>query len=398
MAERTRIYKATDWQIWTYVPEPGSFVLDFSKLDGPDVLGTTGGSLQILDAEIASLSIVDGAEVSQGFLSELNPTQMQASLSIKNFTATDANAFFLGTDVAVTYKNESDINDAVYGYNTPVFIGRLRSFQVEVMPGADFSNISLSASSKTEDDVNILMGIQRNSTSGKENLITAAAADLGVLIVSPGSLYNFKNNQYEVKTIGEWFTDLQLCNMNVVCDFLNRNPATGVWNKFIFGVPAEIETPQVVFDESSISDVIFDWSGAGAPTGVSLTNYFQPELVYTYGISNQQSNGIVNYFATVDLKDITEMTEVGQKMVSMNKAFRPVTVTTLTAYSNQEITFSDVDSHLYPSNLASIPKTVSIDLPSQGFDEVPMIVTGRTLEITPDTWTTTYNLWKGFTN
>jgi hypothetical protein len=398
MADRTRIYKPTDWQIWTYVPEPGSFVLDFSQLNGPHVLGTVGGSLEILDAEIGSLSIVDGGEVSQGFLSELSPTQMQATLSIKDFTAADANSFFLGTDVVVTYKNESDINDAVYGYNTPVFIGRLRSFQVQVMPNADFSEISLSASSKTEDDVNILMGIQKNTIENKENLISDAAALLGVSITTPGSLYNFSNSKYEVKTIGEWFTDLQLGNMNVVCDLLSRNSGTGVWNKFIFGLPAQIDTPEYVFDESSISDVIFDWSGAGAPTGVSLTNSGIADLVYQFGITNQESNGIFNYSATLDLKNITQMTEVGQKMISMHKAFRPVSITTLTAYTNQEITFSDLNSHLYPSNLVDITRTISIDLPSKGFDEVPMIVTGRTLEITPDTWITTYNLWKGFTN
>jgi hypothetical protein len=48
--------------------------------------------------------------------------------------------------------------------------------------------------------------------------------------------------------------------------------------------------------------------------------------------------------------------------------------------------------------LAQVGDTVAIDLPDQGFSNVPMLVTGRTMEITPDNWTTTYNLWKGFTN
>jgi hypothetical protein len=93
------------------------------------------------------------------------------------------------------------------------------------------------------------------------------------------------------------------------------------------------------------------------------------------------------------------MAAVGQKMLSMNKAFRPVEVATETARTYQEITFDDrYGVFYYPTNLAQVGDTVAIDLPNQGFSNVPMLVTGRIMEITPDTWTTTYNLWKGFTD
>jgi hypothetical protein len=143
--------------------------------------------------------------------------------------------------------------------------------------------------------------------------------------------------------------------------------------------------------------VVFGWSGVGSPTGVNLTNYFDNALVYQFGGSSNSQN--FTYNATIDVKDITQMAAVGQKMLSMNKAFRPIEVATETARTYQEITFDDrYGVFFYPANLAQVGDTVAIDLPDQGFSNVPMLVTGRTMEITPDNWTTTYNLWKGFTN
>jgi hypothetical protein len=401
MATTSRTYNASDWSIWTYVPEPGAFLLDFSQLNGPDVLGTTGGSMQIVDADIASVSLTSGSEVDQGIFLPITPMIMQASLSIKNFTATDANKFYVGTDLWLTLDNESGYSDPDFGSTTPFFIGRIRDFSVDVMPGEDFATINLSCSSDLEDDLNTLIAVTTGTTLSKTLWVVNYASEAGIRLSpinfqsSAYSVYNFATSRREVKSYGDWLQDIYICDMTMGYDSVT--PEIGPW---LWGANAALSivgTPVKTFGDEDISDVVFGWSGVGSPTGVNLTNYFDNELVYQFGGSSNSQN--FTYSATIDVKDITQMAAVGQKMLSMNKAFRPVEVATETARTYQEITFDDrYGVFYYPTNLAQVGDTVAIDLPDQGFSNVPMLVTGRIMEITPDTWTTTYNLWKGFTN
>jgi hypothetical protein len=374
--------------------------LDFSQLNGPDVLGTTGGSIQIVDADIASVSLTSGSEVDQGIFLPITPMIMQASLSIKNFTATDANKFYVGTDLWLTLDNESGYSDPNFGLTTPFFIGRIRDFSVDVMPGQDFATINLSCSSDLEDDLNTLVPVFTSTTLSKTLWVINYAAEAGIRLSpinfqsSAYSVYNFATSRREVKSYGDWLQDIYTCDMTMGFDSVT--PEFG----WLWGANAALSTvgtPVKTFGDEDISDVVFGWSGAGSPTGVNLTNYFDNELVYQFGGSSNSEN--FTYSATIDVKDITQMGAVGQKMLLMNKAFRPVEVATETARTYQEITFDDrYGVFYYPTNLAQVGDTVAIDLPDQGFSNVPMLVTGRIMEITPDTWTTTYNLWKGFTN
>jgi hypothetical protein len=401
MATTSRTYNASDWSIWTYVPEPGAFLLDFSQLNGPDVLGTTGGSMQIVDADIASVNLTSGSEVDQGIFLPITPMIMQASLSIKNFTATDANKFYVGTDIWLTLDNESGYSEPNFGLTTPFFIGRIRDFNVDVRPGEDFATINLSCSSDLEDDLNTLVPVTTSTTLSKTLQVINYAADAGIRLSpinfqsSAYSIYNFATTRTEVKSYGDWLQDIYTCDMTMGYDSVT--PELGPW---LWGANAALSTvgpPVKTFGDEDISDVVFGWSGVGSPTGVNLTNYFNSDLVYQFGGSSNSQN--FTYSATIDVKDINEMSAVGQKMLSMNKAFRPVEVSIETARTYQQITFDDrYGVFYYPTNLAQVGDTVAIDLPNQGFINVPMLVTGRTIEITPDNWTTTYNLWKGFTN
>jgi hypothetical protein len=401
MATTSRTYNASDWSIWTYVPEPGAFLLDFSQLNGPDVLGTTGGSMQIVDADIASVSLTSGSQVDQGILLQITPMIMQASLSIKNFTATDADKFYVGTDVWLTLDNESGYSEPNFGLTTPFFIGRIRDFSVDVIPGQDFATINLSCSSDLEDDLNTLIPVITDTVTSKSLVVVNAADEAGIRL-SPinfqstaYSVYNFATSRREVKSYGDWLQDIYTCDMTMGFDSVT--PFSSFWLWGANAALSTVGTPVKTFGDEDISDVLFGWSGVGSPTGVNLTNYFNNELVYQFGGSSNSQN--FTYSATIDVKDITQMAAVGQKMLSMNKAFRPIEVATETARTYQEITFDDrYGVFYYPTNLAQVGDTVAIDLPDQGFSNVPMLVTGRIMEITPDTWTTTYNLWKGFTN
>jgi hypothetical protein len=401
MATSSRTYNASDWSIWTYVPEPGAFLLDFSQLNGPDVLGTTGGSMQIVDADIASVNLTSGSEVDQGIFLPITPMIMQASLSVKNFTATDANKFYVGTDIWLTLDNESGYSDPDFDLTTPFFIGRIRDFNVDVRPGEDFATINLSCSSDLEDDLNTLVPVFTTTTLSKTLRVINYASEAGIRLSpinfqsSAYSIYNFATTRTEVKSYGDWLQDIYTCDMTMGYDSVT--PEIGPWLWGANAALSTVGTPVKTFGDEDISDVVFGWSGVGAPTGVNLTNYFNSDLVYQFGGSSNSQN--FTYSATIDVKDINEMSAVGQKMLSMNKAFRPIEVATETARTYQQITFDDrYGVFYYPTNLAQVGDTVAIDLPDQGFSNVPMLVTGRIMEITPDTWTTTYNLWKGFTN
>jgi hypothetical protein len=401
MATSSRTYNASDWSIWTYVPEPGAFLLDFSQLNGPDVLGTTGGSMQIVDADISSVTLTSGSEVDQGIFLPITPMIMQASLSIKNFTADDANKFYVGTDIWLTLNNEETTPDPDFDLTTPFFIGRIRDFAVDVIPGEDFSIVNLSCTSDLEDDLNTFIPVTTDTVTFKSFLVLNYAAEAGIRLSpinfqsSAYSVYNFATARKEVKSYGDWLQDIYTCDMTMGFDSVT--PEFG----WLWGANAALSTvgtPVKTFGDEDISNVVFGWSGAGSPTGVNLTNYFDNEIVYQFGGSSNSQN--FTYNATIDVKDINQMSAVGQKMLSMNKAFRPVEVSIETARTYQEITFDDryLGSYYYPTNLAQVGDTVAIDLPDQGFSNVPMLVTGRIMEITPDNWTTTYNLWKGFTN
>jgi hypothetical protein len=401
MATISRTYNASDWSIWTYVPEPGSFVLDFSQLNGSDVLGTTGGSMQILDTDISSVTLTSGSEVDQGIFLPITPMIMQASLSVKNFTATDANKFYVGTDIWLTLDNESGYSEPNFDLTTPFFIGRIRDFSVDVMPGEDFSIVNLSCSSDLEDDLNTLVPVTTDTVTSKSLAVVNAASTAGIRLSpinfqsSAYSIYNFATSRREVKSYGDWLQDIYTCDMTMGFDSVT--PVSGSWLWGANAALSTVGTPVKTFGDVDVSNVVFGWSGVGSPTGVNLTNYFNSELIYQFGGSSDSQN--FTYSATIDVKDITQMSAVGQKMLSMNKAFRPVEVATETARTYQQITFDDrYGVFFYPTNLAQVGDTVAIDLPNQGFSNVPMLVTGRTIEITPDTWTTTYNLWKGFTN
>jgi hypothetical protein len=110
------------------------------------------------------------------------------------------------------------------------------------------------------------------------------------------------------------------------------------------------------------------------------------------------------------------MASVGQRYLSMFQSFEPITVTNTIAYKYQDITFKELsllgnsgfEPHwLYPVNLYEVGEMIEIYTEKIGtytFDDIVFgnlfqgIITGRTMEITPDSWTVTYQLWKGFTN
>jgi hypothetical protein len=408
MADVTKTYLTEDWKIWTYKPVDDRFVLDLDKLNDADhPLSATEGTIAKIDALIAGITINEGGQIEQGIFSSLEPASMTVEMSIKNFVTDDARKFFIGSEIWATHANGATVSNTYNGLgkNSIYFMGRIRSFNVDIQPGADFSTVSIFATSRTEDDVNTLITITKDTTSQKKNLITDAAYNqAGISLTATALDYNFANTATETKSFGEWVTDLNICDLDVIYDQPYADPSQAanntVWRQRVIAKENFWAGIYWGFSNDDIIDAQLDYSGASAPTGVTLTNYANNALVYQYGTGATSGTGSFNYSNTIDVKDITQMQTIGQKMISMTQSFRPISITTKTATNYQDITYREFDQlsnsrWFYPVNLVNVGSVNIISFNNLS-ENVTCIVTGRTLEITPDDWTTTYQLWKGF--
>lgn len=422
MATVSKTYSTADWKVWTYKPFDDRFILDFSKLDDAATpLSASEGSVAVIDALIGGITITEGSAVTQGIFTELQPAQATVEMIMKDFVVADSKLFLVGSPIWITYHNAETVDDVVYGKNTPIFKGKISSFNVDVTPGEDFASITVTAESTVADDVNQLVTITKDTTSYKYVLLATAAGnsagDISTYLNGP-SFYHYASTNTETKTFGEWVTDLNLCDMNIIFDstqFLYnsyRSPSSANFG-YVQRTATESSTNSnsstKTFYEDVITDVKLDWSGADSPTGVTLTNYFNPATIYQYGSSAENANGgAYQYANTVDVKDLTEMTTIGQKMLAMFKEFSPVTINVKVATNYQTVYFPGTpflnsysglldEANIYPENLVPIGTNVWVVLPSLDVSS-HILVTGRTIVVTPDDWTCSYNLWKGFTS
>jgi len=417
MANRTQTYLSKDWNIWTNKQfNAGRFRLDFSKLDDASApLGLYDDYLAILDVKINSININQGAQISQGIFSEISPSRLSINMEMRNFTADDSNQFFIGLPIVVTYKNAETLDDFYWGKNTPIFYGRIRSFNVDIQPGTNIASLSVTATTANEDYLNTLIAIDKDTTNYKSTLIYNATSQVipGPARFNAPSLYHYASTNSEVKTYGEWLSDLNLGDLAIVADdykFSGFSPSPirqVIYDTALKFQPNTLGSNVFTYDSTNIIDLTLDWSGAESPSGVTLTNYFNNAIIYQYGSDGRSNSGSFNFSATLDVKELTEMETIGKKMISMSKKFAPIEIVTKTATNFHNLTFKELvytfggaTNYLYikPENLSEVGDTIQINMPDYGFINQQMLVTGRTLEITPDDWTTTYNLWKGFTN
>lgn len=409
------IYESGFWKLWTYQPQPGSFVLDFSQLDGSDVLGDGSDGLAVADYPISSVIIQQGAGVEFGVVHTVAPSTAQVTLNVKGFTADQINDFFVGTEVLIGYDNQDGTSDPF----TQVFYGKIESVNVEFVPGEDYSTITVSCLAISADYLNVDIVFQKNEIQYKDELIKSATLLAGFEIETDFSAYHYKGTAKESKSLGEWVTDLALCDFMQMRDFPIPSFVSkpnisdkSTWivryhNRPYFAITKQTLATSGTLDGNVIKDIELGWSGAGSPTGVTLTNYTDETIVYQYGSTVSGAGGSVSYVNTVDVKNLTEMQTIGTDFLAMNKKFTPLSVSTIVATNYQPIEFRATilngtggvsTAEIYPIGFYSLGETITIDLPNYGIDEQDMIIVGRTIEVTPDNWTTTYNLWKGFTN
>lgn len=404
MADKTQTYLTSDWNIWTYKPFDDRFILNFSELnDATTPLSATDGSVEILDCLIGNIAINEGSPVN-GIFNSIGPATMSATLVVENFSTTDSRRFLVGSTIWVTLRNGQTVDNTYLnlGKNTPYFMGRIRSFNVSVQPGSDIATINLECSSTTEDNLNTLISIDKDTTTPKFDLIYYAIEPYGFqLSGSSANSFYFGNGDIEVKTYGEWILDYITCDSLVIADTIDIIGASGSsWPfknqlKYKTGRGSSAHT----FGEDEIVGVELDWSGAESPTGVSLTLAANSAINYQIGaISSGDNIGMFNYTNTLDVKDLSELIVAGQRMLSQTAEFAPVNISTIVATNNQDIIYEDrlgLGQWFWPINLRKPMDTITVDLPTLDVDAQRMLIVGRSMLITPDNWTCDYQLYKG---
>lgn len=431
MATASRIYETSDWQVWTYAPEPGAFILNKSKLD-VGVLGSTGGSMTPNTAEITSISLTEGGEPSSGIFTDPQAASLSVGLLVKDFTVTESEKYFAGSPIWVTLKNEETVPEKRFGLNTPIFIGKITSFDANVMPGMDFTEINIQATSNTSDMLNMLLTVEKGIVEDKYFYINEAAYSqyppdwqdpgqnyatwfVDLRFFEANRLYNFANTDTETKSVGEWLTDYNNCEQYVCVDsvkpfYLSFNDGVSTFIDYVSAPQLSFNEPYLslvttTYTSDDIYSCTLGWSGADSPTGVNLSLASDSEISYVYGTTQENlSSSAFLYSQTLDVKNLAELQAIGSKTLSMAASYTTTSISVEIARTGQEIEFRSFDNSIFddrflqPKMLAYAGDQIKITLSDLGITNQIMIVTGRQIEVTPDTFSVTYNLWKGFTN
>ena len=206
MPNRTQTYLTSDWKIWTYQPTSTGFVLNVSKLDGPDVLGNSGtefGTLQPLDCLITNLTINEGTSIDIFSVPSVSPPTLTATFIVDSFTNNELRNYYVGKRVFITHKNAQTFVDAAWGTNSVYFEGVIQDIQVACLPGEQFTSVTISAVSGHQNVFNTQVTITKDVAVNKGDLLDLYASPNPYYQISYGfSPYYWANNDTETKTVG----------------------------------------------------------------------------------------------------------------------------------------------------------------------------------------------------
>ena len=421
MATRSRIYKSTDWQIWTYVPTPGVLRLDFSKWNDGSKWGSTPGSIEPIDLPISEISITEDFSPSLG-LTQMNSGTANFSFEVQTFDKSVLAEFYTGKPIYITLKNEETTRlDPTFGQNTIIFSGYISSASFEYNKFNVVQTLNVTATDSMQYLLNSLLSVTKTIgafDSKTENLQTAffttTTKDTRPIycLRDGGSPFNFSglppaniSGKYEkagveVNSWGYWVQDL----INTYAG----NYIVGYPYIFVNVGSNQVETFKR-FQFSGLSDVNSFSSYATMQldkvVSVSVGNSFPDKpsvfeisnnsgLNYSFGQSVANStNQVISYNQVVD----SPQTDL-EPMVVANLSFRnwisPIEVTIELAREYQTIVFDDKQGlkYLFPQNYAQCSDAIFLDLTSNGFESADsyLYITGRTITVTKDNALITY--------
>ena len=400
MATTSRTYLPTDWQVWTYTPVAGKFRLDFSTLNGSDVLGGVSdtGSMTVLDVDINSIMIRDGERPQQSVFGSVSPATASISMSTNTWNANTVKELYAGKYIAITLKNQAIFDVDVYGKNAVFFLGTISSSTYQVDPINRITTFVLEAVDIFSNAANSQIQLVRSTTTGKATsllqaiLNSNAGYDSHLVILPDQDLASTsETNTTEYRSLGEWIDDFVTTTVAIPISKYELAP-TLIRRVNLYPLFTQPTTGTQITD-SMVTAVQMATDGDDIPTSFNLSN---TTTIYSKG-QNQQ--GIltqpIDYTATLDVNGSSQLQAIADRISSYKPKLSPISITIKTAQTFQSIDFSNDPDYYFPNTW--YPNGTNIDVYLAYFGNVHYYtkIVGQDHEITPDYWQTTYHLLKG---
>lgn len=428
MAERTRVYKSTDWQVWFYEPVANKFRLDFSVLNGPDVLSATDGSMAATSYGIAEIFIRNNGPLDNGVVGI--PTGSTASIVLKtdSVTKNSMKEFYQGKKVVITLKNEETTRThAIYGQNTPMFTGFITTASLSYQPNNYEHEIVIEAQDALQYVLNTLQTITKANGSFTDTIDGIYALKGFKLMPDDALNVNYvpqpesmslpsnpqnamweTNGSTETQSIGSWLENLSYIYTAkfAICSITNLYAVSAsqfdFFRHFYFRPQQDKElSPSIKFPQEQIFNVTLENDMANL---ANVFNFTTPSgLQYSSGIYSAGSiNNLVQLDKTIDAQ-LGLFPQIVANARSVVNEYAPIEIDILQATDNQEIVFDDslfaldagFTGFYFPKAFKTIGEKTTFDLSQLGFSNFETkIVYGQEITVTKDNWTTKYMLGK----
>jgi hypothetical protein len=412
MASRSRTYLPTDWKVWVYTPVAGKFRLDFSLLNGTDVLGgpSDEGSIQVLDLDITNIELQDGQAPDTSVFGQFTAGTMNLTAQLLTYDSTFVAELYNGKEIYLTLENEGNSADDIFGTNTVFFMGRIDSLDIQVDPINLVTTLNVSATDIISAVVNYPLTLTKSNSTTKSVQLTAAFTQLlDDKKISGYTSYDFGGslasvyelNATETKSIGDWVSDYISSELAIYSPAYEQIKINAFRNNHqrnadFYTVAALVKNGELI-PNAVITNLGFGQDGANVPTSFNLTN---STATYTSGTDSESSKSNPNiYSAQIDVST-AGLANIANQIVKYGQAIQPLEVTVITARTKQLITFDDSrpyptnNDYFYPRYFYINGQEVSITPAFTGETTYHKIV-GSSHTITPDYWQSTYQLLKG---
>jgi len=427
MADRTRTYKSTDWQVWFYQPVAGKFRLDFSLLNGSDVLGgatDTGGMVQTT-LPVSQITIEDGANLEQGISGLLEGSKANITLEVSTVNKTAMAEYYTGKRVVITLKNEETTRThAIFGQNTPMFTGFITTAQLSYVPGNIIHALTIEAQDVMQFVLNNQLSIKKTDSSfydtvnGLYSLKSAGQLPDDALNVNYSPIQAGEDWQLaqwetygtpaEIKSIGDWFSNLSYLYSALyapcfITNVYNVSASEFGFFRHIYFRPQDDTqlSPVVNIPISQIYNVQLEGDMAGKPNIFSLSTPSGAQA-QTGSQTSGSVNSMIQMSQTIDC-NVGVLNDIISRITAIKNEYAPIMLEVIQGVNNQPIIFNNglftldgtVTGYYYPKAYKPVTTKAIFDLSSLGFSATEVkIVYGTRMTITPDTWTTQYMLGK----
>jgi hypothetical protein len=407
MATTSRTYLASDWQVWTYEPVAGKFRLDFSALNGSDVLGAVGdvGSMAVLDIKIGEINMQDGERPNQSVFGVVSPGTVDIMATIDGWDKAMIQELYPGKSLAVTLKNQATVDMNPYGRNTIYFLGIISSSTFTVDPINQFTTFNIQGLDVLGVGLNQSFAVDRSTTATKSSSLNAGLnanstlfpSDL--IITTNGDMtVNFSTASTAINSLGYWLNDWVQSLVGIPTTYYEYGP-----NKRLYLNPLHTQpTSGVAITGDVITNLVIETDGADIPTSFNLTND-----IVNYNSGTIDANILTvptQYTETIDVNGSGQLSQIVDRIKTYVPKLSPTEITVTTATTYQPITFDNTQAqsggqYYYPNNWWANGTDINVYLDFLATGGVTpnyyTKIVAQIHNITPDLWQTTYQLLKG---